>query len=301
VLLDLAAPAHLFGHCGAPRYTFRLAGLQAGAVISSTGFAVLATADLSALRSADTVVVPGVGEPLAADALQAAAVAVRAAHERGARVMSVCTGAFVLAAAGLLDGRRATTHWQSAARLARSHPRVSVDRDVLYVDEGSVLTSAGVAAGLDLCLHVIRRDHGAAVAAEIARRTVIAPHREGGQAQFAPAPLPAPGAGAGSLEATRQWALGRLGEALDVPTLARHACVSPRTFARRFRAETGTTPARWVREQRTRAAQELLETTGLPVEHVARESGFGSASRLRTHFQRGLGTTPTSYRRSFRR
>ncbi len=301
VLLDLAAPVHLFGHCGAPWYRFALAGLRPGPVATSTGFAVQAPHGLSALRRADTIVVPGSEEVLAdAAGTRAAAEAIRRAHARGARVMSVCTGAFVLAAAGLLDGRRATTHWASTAELARRHPAVDVDPAVLYVDEGSVLTSAGVAAGLDLCLHVIRRDHGAELAAALARRTVVAPHRDGGQAQFLTRPVAPAQAPASPLQQTRDWALGRLEQPLDVVTLARRAAMSPRTFARRFRHETGTTPGQWLLEQRTRAAQALLESTDLPIEHVATRSGFGSAATLRTHFARRLGTTPTAYRRTFR-
>jgi transcriptional regulator GlxA family with amidase domain len=214
--------------------------------------------------------------------------------------MSICTGAFVLAEAGLLDGRRATTHWASIAELADRYPAVRVDPAVLYVDEGPVLTSAGVAAGLDLCLHVIRRDHGAAVAAQLARRTVVAPHRDGGQAQFIERPIDGGAAVTTSLEPTRQWALAQLDRQLDVATMARRASMSPRTFARRFQRETGTTPAQWVLEQRTRAAQSLLEETGLPIEQVAARTGFGSAATMRTHFGRRLATSPTSYRRSFR-
>jgi transcriptional regulator GlxA family with amidase domain len=300
VLLDLAAPTHLFGHCGAPHYAFALAAITPGAVRSSTGLEVLATQGLDAVAQADTVVVPGVGPDTDPAGFTAAAAAVAAAHNNGARVMSICTGAFVLAEAGVLDGRRATTHWDSTERLAARYPRVAVDPSVLYVDEGSVLTSAGVAAGLDLCLHVIRRDHGAALAAHIARRTVVAPHRDGGQAQFVARPIEHAADGGGSLEPTRTWALDRLEQRLDVVTLARRACMSPRSFARRFRQETGTTPAQWVSDQRTRAAQSLLETTDLPVEHVAARSGFGSATSLRTHFGRRLATTPTAYRRAFR-
>lgn len=319
VLLDLAAPTHLFGHCGGPRYRFRLAGVTAGPVRSSTGIEVLAASGIEELSRADTVIVPGfagaadtagatgtAAAPAGPDrgacpaAFSAAVGAVARAHARGARVMSICTGAFVLAEAGLLDGRRATTHWDSTHRLARSYPRVRVDPSVLYVDEGSVLTSAGVAAGLDLCLHVIRRDHGAAVAAQIARRTVVAPHRDGGQAQFVARPIAEETGTGSSLEATRAWALEQLEHDLDVATLARRACMSPRTFARRFREETGTTPAQWVLDQRTRAAQRLLETTDLPVEHVAASAGFGSTTALRTHFGRRLATTPTAYRRAFR-
>lgn len=295
VLLDLAAPTHLFGHCGSPWYSFELAGMQAGPVTTSTGFELIARVGLGALRRADTIVVPGM-----ADVPAGAAPALRRAHARGARVMSVCTGAFALAEAGLLDGRRATTHWAATSELARRYPKVKVDPSVLYVDEGSVLTSAGVAAGIDLCLHVIRRDHGATLAARLARRTVVAPHRDGGQAQFVERPIESGAPGASSLEPTRAWALTRLCEPLDVATLARHACTSPRTFARRFRHETGTTPAQWLLEHRTRAAQSLLESTDLPVEHVASQSGFGSAAVLRTHFGRRLATTPTGYRRSFR-
>ena len=300
MLLDLAAPTHIFGHCGAPYYSFDLAGLRAGPVRSSTGVDVLVTKGLSALTRADTIVVPGVAEPLEADTLQTAARAIARRHARGARVMSICTGAFVLAHAGLLDGRRASTHWDAAERLAREYPHIDVDPSVLYIDEGSVLTSAGVAAGLDLCLHIIRRDHGAAVASAIARFTVIPPHRDGGQAQYIDRPLTDPHPAAGSLEPTRAWALEHLDEQLDVSTLARRAYMSPRTFARRFGQETGTTPAQWVLEQRTRAAQELLEDSDLPIEHVAQQCGFGSAATLRAHFGRRLSTTPTAYRRNFR-
>ena len=301
VLLDLAAPTHLFGHCGSPQYAFRLAGLAAGNVRSSAGFDVVASAGVAALADADTVVVPGIDDPFADQAgLSAAAAAVAAAHRRGARVMSICTGAFVLAEAGLLDGRRATTHWASTAELARRYPRVRVDLDVLYVDEGDVLTSAGVAAGLDLCLHVIRSDCGAALAAKLARRTVIAPHRDGGQRQYVPPIGGDAPAGTTGTEPARRWALEHLGQPIGVTTLARQACMSPRTFVRRFQSETGVTPGRWLSEQRTRTAQELLETTELPIEHVAVRSGFGSPATLRAHFARALGVTPTSYRRSFR-
>ena len=300
MLLDLAAPTHLFGHCGTPYYSFELAGLHAGPVRSSTGVDVLAAKGLSALRRADTIVVPGVADPLDVDTLQTAARAIARAHARGARVMSICTGVFVLAEAGLLDGRRASTHWDAAARLAREYPQVDVDPSVLYIDEGSVLTSAGVAAGLDLCLHIIRRDHGAAVASAIARFTVIPPHRDGGQAQYIDRPLTEARPAAGSLEPTRAWALEHLEQPLDVATLARHAYMSPRTFARQFRGQTGTTPAQWILEQRTRLAQELLENSELPIEQVAHRSGFGNAATLRAHFTRRLSTTPTAYRRTFR-
>jgi transcriptional regulator GlxA family with amidase domain len=300
VLLDLAAPSHLFGHLGARRYSFGLASLTPGPVRTSTGFDVVASLGADGLTGADTVVVPGLAVHSDVSAIAAAAELVAGAHATGARVMSICTGAFVLAEAGLLDGRRATTHWIAAEELARRYPRIAVDPSVLYVDEGSVLTSAGVAAGLDLCLHVIRRDHGAAIAAAMARRTVVAPHRDGGQAQFVVAPIASDGRGETSLQHTRAWALDRLDRPLDVRALARQACMSPRSFARHFRRETGITPAQWVLEQRTRAAQALLETTDLPIEAVATRTGFGSAATLRLHFSRRLATTPTAYRRTFR-
>src|SRR3984957_20114214 len=228
VLLDLAAPTHLFGHCGSPQYTFQLAGLSAGNVRSSTGFDVVAATGVQALDEADTVVVPGINDPTAyPEALSSAAAAVAAAHRRGARVMSICTGAFILAEAGLLDGRRATTHWDSTAELARRYPAVLVAPDVLYVDHGDVLTSAGVAAGLDLCLHVIRSDHGAALAATLARRTVIAPHRDGGQRQYVPPVGGDAPAGTTGTEPARRWALEHLAQPIGVTTLARQACMSP--------------------------------------------------------------------------
>jgi AraC family transcriptional activator FtrA len=300
VLLDLASPTHLFGHCGAPHYAFSLAAMRRGPVRTSTGFEVLAPSGADELGAADTIVVPGICDHSSPADIAAAAAVVARAHRAGARVMSICTGAFVLAEAGLLDGRRATTHWASTDELARRYPQVSVDPAVLYVDEGSVLTSAGVAAGLDLCLHVIRRDHGAAVAGAIARRTVVAPHRDGGQAQFVQRPIDESTDAGRSLEPTRIWALNRLERDLDVATMARQASMSPRSFARRFRQETGTTPAQWVLDQRTRVAQSLLERTDLPVEHVAVRSGFGSPATLRMHFWRRLATTPTAYRRAFR-
>jgi AraC family transcriptional activator FtrA len=301
VLLDLAAPAHVFGALGGRRYEFVLCSLDAGPVATTSGFPIQAQRGLQALEQADTIVVPGyerIEDPPPARVLQA----LRAAHARGARVMSICVGAFALAHAGLLDGRRVTTHWRHAALLAERFPAVEVDPDVLYVDAGPVLTSAGVAAGLDLCLHVLRRDHGAEVAARVARRMVLAPHRDGGQAQFIERPLaraPDPSGGA-SLEPTRAWTLERLHEPLDVAAMARHACVSPRTFARRFRAETGTTPLQWLLSQRVLAARRLLEATDEPVETIALRCGFGGAPSLREHFARATATTPTAYRRAFR-
>lgn len=300
--MDLAAPAHVFGHCGPPDYAFSIAGVNAGPVRTSTGFDLIAPHGLEALQSADTVVVAGTNsaEPPDANAIDA----LRDAAARGARMVSICTGAFALAHAGLLNGRPATTHWSETSRLAAMFPEIAVDPAVLYIDDGAVLTSAGVAAGLDLSLHIVRRDLGAERAADVARRMVIAPHRDGGQAQFLQRPIdrtPAEnGPHAATLQATRVWALEHLTERLSVERLARHASVSPRTFARRFLEETGTTPAQWLLDQRTRAAQELLEHSDIPVEDVAARSGFGGTAVLRTHMRRRLKTTPTAYRRAFR-
>ena len=295
VAFDLATPAQVFGHrTERRRYAFAVATPRPGEVGTSTGFSILAAHGLEAIDGADTVIVPGhtgLGREWPPEALDAL-------RRFEGRVVSICTGAFVLAAAGLLDGRRATTHWYDAPRLAAMYPAVDVDPDVLYVDEGRILTSAGVAAGIDLCLHLVRRDHGAHVANAVARRIVVAPHRSGGQAQFVERPVPE-AAGEG-LEATRAWTLGRLHEPLSVGAMARHALMSERSFARRFRAETGTTPLRWLIEQRVAHARRLLERTELPVEAVAADCGFGSAVSLREHFGRVVSTTPTAYRRAFR-
>src|SRR3954452_1539157 len=289
----LATPAKVFRG----PYRLEVCAARRGPVTTSTGFAIVADHGLEAIARADTVIVPGYG-PVDRPPPDSVLEALRAAHERGARVVSICTGAFCLAHAGLLDGRRATTHWNYAAYLAERFPAVDVDPGVLYADEGDVLTSAGVAAGIDLCLHLVRRDHGAEVAARVARRMVVAPHRDGGQAQFIERPLGAEGDG--SLETTRAWALERLREPLDVRAMAAHACVSERTFARRFRSETGTTPLQWLLGQRVLEARRLLERTDLPVEVVADRAGFGSAASLREHFARATATTPTAYRRAFR-
>ena len=300
VLLDLAAPAHVFGQWGGDRYRFVVAGERRGPLITSSGFEVVAGAGLRALASADTVIVPGYDgasrrppEPVLRELQRAAG--------RGARMVSICTGAFALAHAGLLDGRRATTHWDSAAIFRSLFPAVSLDPNVLYVDEGQILTSAGVAAGLDLCLHIVRRDHGAEAAARIARQTVVAPHRDGGQAQFIERPIDSRANGSAQLDRTRAWALERLDQPLTVTDMARHACVSPRTFARRFRAETGVSPYQWLLAQRVLWAQQALETTDAPIEEIACMGGFADAAALRYHFGRAVGTTPTSYRRTFRR
>jgi transcriptional regulator GlxA family with amidase domain len=302
VAFDLTAPAQAFGlaalESGEPLYRFSTCSIGGEPVATTSGFTVTPAAGLGALREAGTIVVPGyanVFEPPPQEVLAA----LGAAHRRGARLISICTGAFAFAHAGLLDGRRATTHWGWAEELGRRFGAVKVEPGLLFVDEGDVLTSAGLSAGIDLSLHVIRRDHGVAVGERVARHMVAPPHRDGGQAQFfAPPEAPTP-AGSRSLEPTRRWAGERLAEPLDVTSLARHAGVSPRTFARRFREETGTTPLQWLLSRRVLEARRLLEETDLPVEAVAWRSGFATAASLREHFRRLTATTPTAYRRSF--
>ncbi|MFF7309786.1 helix-turn-helix domain-containing protein [Streptomyces sp. NPDC008137] len=252
---------------------------------------------LDRLRHAGTVIVPGWAD-VDVDPPAELVDAVRAAHEAGARVASLCTGAFVLAAAGLLDGRRATTHWAHTEVLAGLHPLVEVDPDVLYVDNGSVLTSAGKAAAMDLCLHLVRLDHGSAIANAVARRLVVPPHRAGGQAQFVAAPVPT--RDDHPLAALLPWALERLDQQLTVEDLARRARMSSRNLGRHFRAATGTTPLRWLLTQRIRRAQELLETTDDTVDAIATATGMGTATTLRRHFNRTVGVPPDSYRRTFR-
>jgi transcriptional regulator GlxA family with amidase domain len=303
VAFDLAIPAQTFAAASRPEggslYEFSTCSPGGEELRTTTGFAVRPQGALAALEGADTVVVPAyfdVFSPPPDEAIEALA----AAAARGARVLSVCTGAFALAHAGLLDGRRATTHWAFAEELARRFPAVDVDPAALYVDEGDVMTSAGLSAGIDLCLHVIREDWGAAVGERVARHMVAAPHREGGQAQFIERPGPAPEEEVGSLEPTRRWAVERLAEPLDVAAMAHHAGVSPRTFARRFREETRTTPLQWLLGQRVLEARRLLEETDLPIDAIAWRAGFGTAASLRDHFRRATSTTPTAYRRSFR-
>ena len=229
--------------------------------------------------------------------LSADAAAALASVRPGTRLVSICTGAFVLAAAGLLDGRRAATHWKFADDLRALHPAVLVDENVLFVDDGDILTSAGLAAGIDLCLHMIRADHGSQIANAVARYCVVPPWREGGQAQFIDRPLPA--GDEASTGPTRAWAMHHLDRSLTVRELSRHAGMSPRTFNRRFREETGQAPGTWVRERRLERARELLEQRDVPVDEVARLSGLGTAANLRHHLRRGLGMSPSSYRKVF--
>jgi len=252
---------------------------------------------LDALAAAQTVVVPAcrdVDEDPPAALMQA----VRSAYEAGARIVSLCTGAFTLAAAGLLDGRRATTHWAHAAELARRYPRIRVEPDVLYIDEGQILTSAGKSAAMDLCLHLVRTDHGAAVANELARNLVVAPHRPGGQAQYIKAPSPV--GSAHGLADLLGWASARLDEPLTVVDLARQGSMSTRTLTRQFHAVTGVSPLQWLLTQRINRAQELLETTDDSIDRVAVRCGLGSGATLRRHFNRALGVPPEAYRRTFR-
>lgn len=299
VAFDLAAPAQVFGIAhrpgGDPLYEFTSCALDGAETWTTNGFSISPSHDLDALQQADTVVVPGYFDVLTPPPAPAL-VALRAAAARGARMLSICTGAFALAHAGLLDGRRATTHWTMAKHLARQFPAIAVEPDSLYVDEGAVMTSGGLSAGIDLSLHVVRKDFGAAAGERVARHMVAAPHREGGQAQFSKPDVAAVG---GSLEPTRRWAGERLDQPLDVASMASHAGVSPRTFARRFREETGTTPLQWLLGQRVLEARRLLEDSDLPVEVVAWQVGFGTAASLRDHFRRATATTPTAYRRSF--
>lgn len=280
-----------------PWYRFAICAAAPGPVTTDTGFAVLVSSGLEGVDGADTVIVPPTE---AHDSLAPAVLdALRRAHGRGARLVSLCTGAFVLAEAGLLDGRRVTTHWTECATLASRHPTVTVDPKVLYVDDGDILTSAGSAASIDLCLHVVRSDFGSEVATHVARDLVVPPHRAGGQAQYIEAPLPERGDG-DLFASSFAWLEEHLAEPVTIEDLASRAAMSPRTFARRFRATTGATPYQWLLRQRLALAQRLLETDDAPIDFVARASGFGTATNLRKHFQRVLCTGPQAYRRAFR-
>lgn len=276
-------------------FDFKVASPKPGPVRASAGFEVVAHHGLGALADAELIVVPALGVDYRVSA--ALARALHDAVDRGATVMSLCSGAFVLAEAGLLRGRRATTHWKYTDLLRARHPEVELVPDVLYVHDGPILTSAGTAAGIDGSLYLIRAAFGAQAAVAVARRMVVPPQRDGGQAQFVATPVPP--VTADSLAPVLDWALSHLGEPLDVATLARRASMSDRTFARRFRDETGTTPHQWLVRQRVAMADTLLERGGMSVEQVAQTCGFGSAAVLRQHFVRIRGTTPTSYRRAF--
>ncbi|MDQ6614693.1 MAG: DJ-1/PfpI family protein [Actinomycetota bacterium] len=296
---EFAVACEVFGidrsaDIGAPWYRFKVCAASPTPVKANTGFTIGTPYGLEALRRADTILVPaGNGENN-----QPLLEALRQAHRRGARIMSVCTGAFVLAAAGLLDGRRATTHWMHADQLAQKYPLVKVDPDVLYVDDGDILTSAGTAAGIDLCLYVVRLDYGAEAANIVARRMVVPPHRAGGQAQFVAQPV----AGLSACDPfteTLAWVMEHLDADLSVSDMAARSAMSPRTFARRFGDIHGTTPHQWLLRQRVLLAQRLLETTDLAVELIATRCGLGTAANLRQHFQRIVRNTPQGYRRCF--
>jgi AraC family transcriptional regulator, transcriptional activator FtrA len=301
-LFEVGVACKVFGIDRSDEYGvswYRLSVCSAGsrAVSTEGGLRLAGTAGLAALADAHTVLVA----PFAAE-LPVPRVLVRElrrAHQRGARIVSLCTGAFVLAAAGLLDGRCATTHWEECEQLAAEYPLVQVDADVLYVDSGDVLTSAGSAACIDLCLHIVRADHGAEIAARLARELVVPPFREGGQAQYIESPLPTLDPADPFLEVL-SWAQAHLGESITIADLSRRAAMSKRNFARRFLAAHGTSPYRWIQRQRLQLAQRLLETTDLSVEAIAQASGFATAANLRARFLDGMHTTPSAYRRSFR-
>lgn len=302
VPFDLAVPLQVFGYpredLGARRYRAVVCCERPGLVPSARGIAIHVGHGLGALRSADTIIVPGIDDldhaiaPVVLRGLQRA-------YARGARVASICTGSFVLAAAGLLDGRRATTHWIDVPAMRERFPSVQVDPDVLYTEDGRIFTSAGIAAGIDLCLHLVHRDFGVRLANAIARRLVVPPHRAGGQAQYIPEPVAEPTGR--TLEPTRAWMLARLGTPLTVGAMAAHAGVPVRTFVRRFRAESGVSPLQWVLRQRVLAAQRMLEASNAPVERIAQRTGFGSPVSLRAHFRRVIGVSPLAYRRTFLR
>jgi transcriptional regulator GlxA family with amidase domain len=297
--LDLPMASQILGEArrdGEPLYDVRVCGVEPTVGVTG-GYRIALEHGPEALAEADTVVVPGTHcVPVRRDGVLPPAVAEAFGRVRpGARWMSICTGAFVLAAAGLLDGRRATTHWARADEFRRMFPAVELDEDVLFVDEGDLLTSAGLAAGIDLCLHVLRRDHGSDVANAVARHTVVSPWRDGGQAQFIAAPVPDDRATGGTAPA-RAWALDHLAEPVAIADLAAVCAMSVRTFTRRFRAETGRSPGEWLTAQRLAHARHLLESTTLPVDRVAADAGLGSASSLRAHLGASLGVSPLAYR-----
>jgi transcriptional regulator GlxA family with amidase domain len=296
----LGVTAEVFG-CdrsaeGLPRYDYAVTAARPGLLRTDVGMPILVEAGLDRLAAADLAVVV-CWDDIATRPPEPVLRALRTVAGRGGRVLSQCTGAFVLAAAGLLDGRRATTHWQYAGQLARRYPAIQVDPGVLYVDEGQVITSGGTAAGIDACLHVVRLEHGAAVANQLARRMVVAPHRDGGQAQFVPVLVDSPGGQAG-LAALHEWVQRHLHQPVTVADLARRVHMSPRTFARWFAAHTGTTPHQWLTSQRLVMAQELLERTDRGIEQVAAGCGL-TPLMLRRHFASRWGITPQAYRRRF--
>lgn len=302
---ELGIPHRIFGRAkdadGHPLYEIVTCSLRPGSVRTDADFDILVEHGAEALATADTVVVPASYElgPVYEEGRLTEELAAALAHIRpGTRMVSICTGSYVLAAAGFLDGRPATTHWSSAEHFQRLFPSVKVDADVLFIDDGDVLTSAGVAAGIDLCLHIVRRDHGTAVANDVARRTVIPPHRDGGQAQYIHRPVPEPQLA--TTTSARAWAMSRLHEPIQLRDMADQEAMSVRTFTRRFREEAGISPGQWLTRQRVERARNLLESTDLSVDQVARDAGFGTAQSMRQHLQAALGVPPTAYRRAFR-
>jgi AraC family transcriptional regulator, transcriptional activator FtrA len=277
-------------------YDLEVCSLERGPIRAMGGIRVEARRGLRGFQQAGTIVIPGWRNADEAPP-KALVKALRAAHADGARLVSICSGVFVLAATGLLDGKRVTTHWRYVDRLTSRFPNVRVEPDVLYVDEGSILTSAGSAAGIDLCLHIVRRDYGAEIANQVARRLVMPPHRDGGQTQYVRDPVPSEAAG--GLAPVLAWAQSHLGKPWRVDDLARKAAMSGRTFARQFRLQTGTTPHQWLIHQRLLAAQRRLEKTDEAIGQIAEAVGLETAATLRHHFSRVLGTTPTAYRRRF--
>ncbi|MEU0025624.1 helix-turn-helix domain-containing protein [Streptomyces sp. NPDC006335] len=282
---------------GLPVYDFAVASAEGPRLTSRSGFALHVEHGLERLESADLIAVPACARYETRDFPPELLEALRSAVGRGARVLSVCSGVFMLAAAGLLDGRRCTVHWHHAEELARAYPRLTVEPDVLYVDEDPVITSAGTAAGIDACLHIVRKEQGTEVANKIARRMVVPPHRDGGQAQYIERPLPR--SRCDTVGEVLVWMERHLDEDVTVEQLAERAHMSPRTFARRFQQETGTTPYRWILRQRVLLAQRLLEATDETVDAIAGRAGFGTAAALRHQFLRAVGTTPNAYRRTF--
>ncbi|MPR64330.1 helix-turn-helix domain-containing protein [Ochrobactrum intermedium] len=299
----LSVPCIVFGDdllkLGAPRYRLLICGEKTGSIPTMSGFAIEVERDLSSLAEADTVIIPAWRDPNER-APEALLLALRNAHEHGARMVGLCLGTFVLAEAGLLDGREASTHWAWAEEFERSYPQVALNRNALYIDDGDVLTSAGTAAAIDCCLHIVRSDHGAGIANRIARRLVVAPHRHGGQAQYIEKLLPTDG-GADQLGATINWAIEHLDEPLCLEQLAEHAGMSLRSFTRHFRKKTGTTFTQWLLNHRLAAAQRLLETGSCSIDRIAAMAGFGSTVSLRQHFARAFSISPASYRRQFQK
>ncbi|MBT2510805.1 helix-turn-helix domain-containing protein [Streptomyces sp. ISL-98] len=301
---ELSIPVRIFGSAagpdGEPLYEITTCSLDGRPVTTSADFAITVTHGSEALRTADTLVIPPFtcGPDEERDWLPDEVARALALLPAGARIVSICTASYVLAAAGLLDGRPATTHWNEADHFQRAFPQVEVDANVLFVDNGQVLTAAGVAAGVDLCLHLVRRDHGSEIANRVARLCVVPPWREGGQAQYIERPMPEPSTD--TTAATRDWALRELHRPLALSELAGHARMSVRTFCRRFRDEVGMPPGQWLSQQRVEHARRLLEATDLPVDEVAAHAGFGTAASLRQHLATTIGVSPTAYRQAFR-